>query len=52
MVLSPLDSKPSADDQSLSSDKQTTTVVEQVTLDKFANSVLSCLLDAFKELAE
>ncbi|EPT38184.1 hypothetical protein [Streptococcus agalactiae] len=52
LVLSPSDSKPSADDQSLSSDKQTTTVVEQATLDKFANSVLSCLLDAFKELAE
>ncbi|MCC9889192.1 hypothetical protein HK148_08070 [Streptococcus agalactiae] len=52
LVLSPLDSKLSADYQSLSSDEQETTVVEQATLDEVANSVLSRHLDAFKELAE
>lgn len=52
LVLSPSDSKLSADYQSLSSDEQETTVVEQATLDEVANSVLSCHLDAFKELAE
>ncbi|HGK5877655.1 TPA: hypothetical protein ACJ3D8_002040 [Streptococcus agalactiae] len=52
LVLSPLDSKLSADYQSLSSDEQETTVVEQATLDKVANSVLSRHFDAFKELAE
>ncbi|KLL92777.1 hypothetical protein VZ98_01195 [Streptococcus agalactiae] len=51
-VLSPSDSKLSADYQSLSSDEQETTVVEQATLDEVANSVLSRHLDAFKELAE
>lgn len=52
LVLSPSDSKLSADYQSLSSDEQETTVVEQATLDEVANSVLSRHLDAFKELAE
>lgn len=52
LVLSPSDSKLSADYQSLSSDEQETTVVKQATLDEVANSVLSRHLDAFKELAE
>lgn len=52
LVLSPSDSKLSADYQSLSSNEQETTVVEQATLDEVANSVLSRHLDAFKELAE
>ncbi|WP_442243320.1 hypothetical protein [Streptococcus agalactiae] len=52
LVLSPSDSKLSADYQSLSSDEQETTVVEQATLNEVANSVLSRHLDAFKELAE
>ncbi|HEO5021354.1 hypothetical protein [Streptococcus dysgalactiae] len=52
LVLSPFDSKPSADNQSLTSDEQTTIVVEQKTLDEVATSVLSRYLDALKELAE
>ncbi|HER8042357.1 TPA: hypothetical protein VMJ20_000322 [Streptococcus pyogenes] len=52
LVLSPSDSKLSADHQSLSSDEQMTTVVEQARLDEIATSVLSRHLDAFKELTE
>ncbi|BAR43969.1 hypothetical protein ACOD1W_00790 [Streptococcus pyogenes] len=50
--MSPSDSKLSADHQSLSSDEQMTTVVEQARLDEIATSVLSRHLDAFKELTE